>query len=205
MPSCEAFRPRESQVKRCRWPGYALDPNSSASNHKILLQQQIQFKYLQTCYRKHHLTLIQSWRPEMSFPGFCLLSILSFDSPLLFPATVSSLQGGEMGISIFISIFIFNILDCALLMKLLSMGQSANAPSTLMCSSLDESFLLLAGMSVGREKTQLRSLSVCVHSLLLPSSIHGNLGMLPCHALWASVFTFVKIKLIHISLYYCKD
>ena len=47
-----------------------------------------------------------------------------------------------MGISIFISIFILNILDCALLMKLLSMGQSANAPSTLMCLSLDQSFQL---------------------------------------------------------------
>lgn len=99
--------------------------------------------YLQTCYRKHHLTLIPSWRPETwvcqafaSSPS-CPLTALCF-----FPATVSSLQGGEMGISIFIGIFILNILDCALLMKLLSMGQSANAPSTLMCLSLDQSFQL---------------------------------------------------------------
>ena len=76
----------------------------------------------------------------MSLPGFCLLSILSIDSPLPFPPTVSNLQGGEMGINIFISIFILNILDCALLMILLSMGQSANAPSTFMCSRLDQSF-----------------------------------------------------------------
>ena len=133
-------RPRESQVKRCRWPSYALDSNSSASNHRILLQQQIQ------SYICKHVIESITWlwyhHGGQKHEFARLLPPLHPVHWQPFAVSSHSLQspGREMGISIFISIFILNILDCALLMILLSMGQSANAPSAFMCSSLDQAF-----------------------------------------------------------------